>query len=239
MYTKNPLLLEFSPGDLVVSARGIIPHIKSALMSGKLAIQNVLKGKGKLSNRVATEFSKVMRKDPTLFGDAIRGSETARQSLSAMILQQLEPLPTADSQSVVQAIESALFTITRGQGKAIKLGKFQFNPQNAPIVARKALKNPLKSAKELVVNRATAGTYTDSSLNNYNGIISKILGLSNMPIIDGSATMVAMKSAGIGGDDLVRIAKSSKDAYIGALRNKIIKARKIYRSIINKKHQSV
>ncbi len=184
-------LYEFSPGDIYISAKGIVPHIKNAWNSAKNAVRIAASKspKKKVSYKeLIKELYNCAKKDPTLFGDAIRGSETARQALGTVILQNLPPLPTADVQSVKQTVESLLFTISRGDTKAMKgswtlklLHKmFGINPNNAPRTMKRALSNPIRTTGDFVGNRATASTYAGSPITNYN---SDMLGLNNMPII--------------------------------------------------------
>jgi hypothetical protein len=106
MKNLNPLY-EFSPGDLWISAKGIIPHIKASGKSLKNSTQ-VIKGavqrhgKKTLMPAIGRQVEKHIVHDPTLTGSIVRNVERARQGAGFKVLQTLPPLPTPDGQSLTQ-----------------------------------------------------------------------------------------------------------------------------------------
>ena len=223
-------LYEFSPGEIYTSFRGFVPHVKNALNSAGNAIKIASKKSPnkKISYReLIKQLYNCSKNDPTLFGDAVRGSETARQALGIFILQNLPPLPTADTQSIKQTIESLLHTISRGESNRVFKGsrilnflhkKFGINPNNAPGTMKRALSKPAKTSLDFVGNRATASTYASSPITNYN---SNMLGLYNMPVLVNNV-MEPFQATGM---NPITYAKNTYNWAMGGLRDKAKKIR--------------
>ena len=218
-------LYEFSPGDIYTSLRGFVPHVKSAWNSAR----NTFKIAASKSPNKRISYKELIKQlyncskhDPTLFGDAVRGSETARQMLGTFVLQNLPPLPTADTQSIKQTIESLLHTISRGESNRVFKGskilnflhrKFGINPNNAPGTMKRALSNPINTVKDFVGNRATASTYASSPITNYN---SDMFRLSNMPVVVNNM-MEPFQASGM---NPITYAKNTYNWAIGGLRDR-------------------
>jgi hypothetical protein len=152
MKNLNPLY-EFSPGDLWLSIKGMVPHFKAATNTLKNSTQIVKgavqrHGKKALMPAIGRQVEKHIIHDPTLTGSTIRNLERVRQGAGFKILQSLPPLPTPDTQSITQIKNT--FTKSNRQ----KMGR----------VARKAISRPIKTMDDFITNRASLGTLTDSPL---------------------------------------------------------------------------
>lgn len=214
-------LYEFSPSELILTFKnGVMPAISHGVNSAKntfkiAKINSTKNGKSLYTNTIK-QLAKSCKSDPTLFGDAVRGSEAARQALSTVILQNLPPLPTADTQSVKQTIEASLNALSRGNNKGKLYNffrKFGFDANNTSKTMKKALSNPTKSVKDLAVDRATLSTYQDSPITNYS---SPLFGISG-PIVDNNSIMMSFYQSGLSPQDFIKhLYTYNKSAYYQA-----------------------
>jgi len=180
-------LYEFDPGYIINGFRyGIAPAVKNGLTSAKSTIgaakDAAKRNKKSIYSNIIKQLSKASRNDKTMFGDAVRGAELGRQIGSVIALQNAPPLPTPDSQSINQTLQSLRHFLSRGS-----------RAKGASVTMDKALSNPKKSLKDFFVNRATFSTYRDSPFTSYN---SALLGLSG-PVVDNNSIMMAFQQSGM------------------------------------------
>lgn len=203
MKNLNPLY-EFSPGDLWLSAKNIVPHIKATANSfrnSKNIVKNAVQRHGKkaLMPAIGRQVEKHIVHDPTMAGSIVRTAERARQASGFKVLQSLPPLPTPDTQSISQ-IKNSITKSGRTQ-----MGK----------TARKAISRPMKTIDDYINNRATLGTFTDSPLLMFPGI-----GVYANPM------HVPAQVSNFKAGDARNMIRGAKDYYMGGIRNFINKFKK-------------
>lgn len=230
MYSKNPLLLEFDPTTIMNQVRSTVPHIKTAMSSGKNFVKGIINAKkGQRLKQAGKQVATTIRHDPTLFGDVVRTGEALRSAASLKTIQNMAPLPTADVQSIKNVGDSFKTLISRGGNSS--------SAKRTALRARKVITNPVEHAKRFANDRATLSTYIGSPINNYNGIIAKTIGLS-APIIDGSATMIPLTANNITPKDLKVMIKGTKDAALGATKHAYQVSRRNIRKWLNNKKRN-
>lgn len=214
-------LYEFDPGTLWTGFRyGVVPAVSNGLSSAvntvKVAAKNAKRNKKSLYKNIVHQLSKSAKKDPTLFGDAVRTGELGRQLGGVVTLQNLPPLPTPDSQSIRQTGDALANVLTRGETKGKIYNTFKkvgMDAGRAPKTMKKALSDPLKSAKDLVVDRATLSTYQGSPMTNYSSPLFGIVG----PVVDNNSIMMSFYKSGLSPQDFLKhLYTYNKTAYYQA-----------------------
>ena len=109
----------------------------------------------------------------------------------------------ADTQSIKQTVEATLNTLSRGNAKSkiyTFFKKFGFDASNASKTMEQSLSNPIKSAKDYVVNRATLSTYQGSPTTNYSSSLFGFVG----PVVDNNSIMMSFYKSGLSPQDFLK-----------------------------------
>ena len=245
---------ESSPAELALWIKNLKPFVKDGFSIAKSHAKNVVNGiknKTFTKKQAAEIIANTIKNDPTLFGDFIRAAELSRQTLSGFVLFNLPPLPTIDTDGIVNILKSLKTFATYSSQKtvrqapqgsgALKRAYYGFtnlwrkDPKIEKSVAdnvKRTIENPGKTAKNYVLDRATYGTYKDSGVINYS---SPIIGLNpEGAYVDNSVFSVMAKNRGL---DFPKIASVGANYYKTLGRHYYDLAKKGYENAVSKMRQ--